>query len=121
MNTTEYLIHRKIKDTDYCKFVSSENTVIEYKPIVLGVGLEFQVSVIFSDNGKYPLSIEQANKNLGFQTGNEIAIGLLEGDDIICMDISSGAIYFWLIENGDGEKIRIASSFKEFIELISVD
>ena len=52
MKTTEYLIHRKIKDTDYCKFVSSENTVIEYKPIVLGVGLEFQVSVIFSDNGK---------------------------------------------------------------------
>ena len=121
MKTSEYLKKRKIADTDYYQYAVSKEPVSEYKMIEVRPGMEFQVTVIFSDNQKYPLSIEQANINLGLQNGNDVAIGLLDGDEIVCLNCATGAVYFWLIENGDGEKIKIASSFTKFIELITVD
>ena len=54
MKTSEYLKKRKIADTDYYQYAVSKEPVSEYKMIEVRPGMEFQVTVIFSDNQKYP-------------------------------------------------------------------
>lgn len=49
-------------------------------------------------------------------TGSQItAIGLIEGDDVICINSLNGAIFVWMIQTGNGEYIEVAKSFEEFI------
>lgn len=55
------------------------------------------------------------NKTLGTDTGDTLVIGLIEGDDVICMDIPSGSISIWMIQSGDGEQLKVADSFQEFL------
>ena len=45
-------------------------------------------------------------------------IGLVEGDDLICIENSTGHIYISLVQTGDGENIKIADSIEMFINKI---
>ena len=58
--------------------------------------------------------IIQANRNLGLDNGDIVAIANAAGDDIICMNIKTNEILLYLIETGDMEFIHVADSFEDF-------
>ena len=49
---------------------------------------------------------------------NHVAIGLVDGDDPICIEKETGHVYLLLLETGDGEEIKIAESVEAFINKI---
>jgi hypothetical protein len=49
---------------------------------------------------------------------NRVAIGLVDGDDPICIEKETGYVYLLLLETGDGEEIKIAESVEAFINKI---
>lgn len=56
--------------------------------------------------------------NQMFKLKNRVAIGLLDGDDPICIEKETGHVYLLLLETGDGEEIKIAESVEAFIKKI---
>lgn len=80
-------------------------------------GETYTVSHFLSNSKLLGYDIITANKQLGLENSYFTAIALLLGDDIVLMK-KTGEIYIWLLENGNGEKIFIASNFNEFIKLL---
>lgn len=66
-----------------------------------------------SERSGYGLIV--TNETLKTASGDALAIGLIEGDDVICMDIPSGTILIWMIQSGNGEFIKVSDSFEEFL------
>ena len=60
------------------------------------------------------------NSLLKMDIGSYMAIGLIEGDDVICMELKSGSILLWMIQSGDGEFIKVFDSFEAFIDACCV-
>ena len=65
--------------------------------------------------------IKKANQHLGLDKGNIMAIALVEGDDVICLDLVTGEVFLWMISCGDGEKILISKTFDMFLDMIKID
>jgi hypothetical protein len=59
------------------------------------------------------------NRILGLDGSNQLAIGLIEGDDVVCMNLDDGSINLWLFEMADGKRMTVATSFGEFFEICS--
>ncbi len=112
-DVSKYLKSRNV--TDSCCILQYADS-LQNKTIIVK-GIEFEVVFIFSEQTKPILGIKEANERLGTDIGNVVTIGLLAGDDPICMDTKTGEIFFWLIENGDGARLKVADSFEKFIKL----
>lgn len=80
-------------------------------------GEDYIISHFLGNSEIIGYDIIAANKQLGLEKSSFTAIAVLLGDDIVLMD-KTGDIYIWLLENGDGEKIHIASNFHDFINLL---
>lgn len=112
----EYLKNRGIYDSDYF-------ALIEKNPFGFISGLSITVNdelydimqlLTNSDTDGY--DVRRTNKDLNL-TGSQVAIATVAGDDVICYDIETGVVYLWLLVTGEGEKIPIAYSLKQFVEL----
>lgn len=112
-DVSKYLKSRNV--TDSCYILQYADS-LQNKTIIVK-GIEFEVAFIFSEQTEQMLGIKEANKRLGTDIGDVVTIGLLSGDDPICMDTKTGEIFFWLIENGDGLKLKVADSFEKLIKL----
>ena len=62
--------------------------------------------------------IIKANKNLTFDDGDIIAIAVVAGDDIVCMNVKTKEVLLYLIETGDMKYLHIADDFAEFCKMI---
>lgn len=60
--------------------------------------------------------LKKANQMLKLK--NRVAIGLVDGDDPICIEKGTGHVYLLLLETGDGEELKIAESVEAFINKI---
>ena len=60
--------------------------------------------------------LKKANQMLKLK--KRVAIGLVDGDDPICIEKETGHVYLLLLETGDGEEIKIAESVEAFINKI---
>lgn len=60
--------------------------------------------------------LKKANQMLKLK--NRVAIGLVDGDDPICIEKETGHVYLLLLETGDGEEIKIGESVEAFINKI---
>jgi len=68
---------------------------------------------------KLPYGLIASNNILHLDHEHQVAIGLVEGDDVICIDLKDGSINLWLVENGNGEHITLAPDFASFWRLIT--
>lgn len=113
----EYLDKRDIKDEKFVEYLSRMVLKETTSKVCSVEGFDFVLSH-FLDNSDIPgYGLIITNQILGLDEGNKIAIGLIEGDDVVCMDILTGQITIWLIQTGEGEDIKVADSFREFQEM----
>ena len=110
-----YLNKRKVNDNDYLKFILNYNPD-NYKFTLCTVnGFDFVVSHFLDWSKEKGYGIIATNEILKTDSGQKMAIGLIEGDDVICLDIKSGQITIWMIQTGEGEHIIAAESFVSFL------
>lgn len=111
-----YLNSRKVNDNYYRDFILNYNPD-NYKFSLCTVnGFDFVVSHFLDQSKEKGCGIIATNEILKTDLGQQLAIGLIEGDDVICLDIKSGQISIWMIQTGDGEHLIAAESFRSFLE-----
>ena len=114
-----YLKSRNVNDTDYLKLIEENDFGFLEENTFYVDGYEYSVDAFCTCSQISGLDIKGVNKNHKTDTGGEIVIAGVWGDDAICMNINTGEILLWLIETGEWEKVHVANSFKEFISQIT--
>ena len=113
----DYLDYRGIKDNDYRLFVQ-QYCPDDYKFIMCSInGFDYAVSHFLDKSEKMGYGLISTNEGLQTEKEGQIIIGLIEGDDAICLDPKTGQISLWLIQTGDNEHIIVADSFNDFIKM----
>lgn len=115
IEVNEYLTKRGIKDAFYRSFLLSNNITSQTFVLCSTKGFDYMVSHFLDLSERCGYGLIVTNKTLGTDIGDTLVIGLIEGDDVICMDIPSGSISIWMIQSGDGEQLKVADSFQEFL------
>ena len=113
----KYIMSRGIDDPFYFGILRTNISEYEYQ-LCSANGYDFMFSHLLDDSETAGYGLIITNQNLRTQDGYEVAIGLVEGDDVICIDTRDSSINLWLVENGNGEHIRVASNFAEFWNMI---
>ena len=115
----KYLRTRNVSDNTYIDFCC--NHLMEGEEFVLCSINEFDFVVdhFFDESNEIGLGLIPTNEILNTSTGKILSIGTIQGDDIICMDIETGKIKLWLIENGGGETIEVADTLASFLEAVT--
>lgn len=80
-------------------------------------GFLYDVDHFLDSSGTAGFDMELVNRALGIENGPLVAIALAVGDDPICLDLESGRVVLWLVE--DGEQIVLADTFEEFASMIT--
>lgn len=112
----DYLYNRGIKDRAYLNYVKKQKDIkLRYRLASIN-DFDFMVSQLFDESEAIGVGLIVTNEILGTNRGQTVAIGAIEGDDIICFDVPTGSIILWMIESGNGENIKIADSFEEFMD-----
>lgn len=117
----DYLVSRGVKDSTYLDFIKNNKLGILESNLCSAGGFDFGISHFFGISKVSGYDIIAANKNLKTDEGNIVSIGLIEGDDVICLCIENNEIFLWMIINGNGETIKVANSFDELLELITIE
>lgn len=113
----DYLNEQDVKDKTYIEFILKKSVDKEdYKQCTINK-LTFKVSHFLDESSRAGFGIIPTNKILNTTKKKCLAIGLIEGDDIICIDTINGSIFIWMIQTGEGERIKVAESFKDFINI----
>lgn len=113
----DFLDCRGVKDNFYRSFVLDGNPDSCSFTLCTFNGFDYMVSHLLGKSQKSGYGLVVTNETLKTERTNRLAIGLIEGDDIICMDLTNGEISLWMIQTGSGEHLVVADSFKEFIEM----
>lgn len=114
-----YLNSRKVVDREYRNLLLSgdlQNCVFKLCSVK---GFDFMMSHFLGQSDEAGYGLIPTNHILGLDGSNQLAIGLLEGDDVVCMNLDDGSINLWLLEMADGKRINVAASFKELLEMCS--
>ena len=110
-----YLDWRGVQDHCYRDFV------LRYSPdeynftLCTSDGFDYAVSHFLDKSEKKGYGLIVTNEALKKGLGHQLAIGLIEGDDVICLDPKTGQISIWMIQTGNGEHIIVADSFNDFV------
>ena len=117
----DYLISRGVKDSTYLDFIKNNKLGILEPNFCSVDGFDFGISHFFGISKVSGYDIITANKNLGTDEGNIVSIGLIEGDDVICLCTKNNEIFLRMINNGNGETIKVANSFEALLKLITME
>ena len=113
----EYITSRGIEDPFYLDLLKRGFPHHQYC-LCSAYGYDFMVSHFFDESDNAGCGLIPSNHNLHSDLEHQVAIGLVEGDDAICIDLNDGSINLWLVENGNGEHITLAPNFTSFWEMI---
>lgn len=114
-----YLQYRKVNVPQYFELINNNDFGILKNNTIVINGLEYRVDALCTCSSNSGYDIVNVNKNLQTDNGDTIVIAGVAGDDVICMDISTGEIFIWLIETGEWEKEYVAPSIDVFINMIN--
>ena len=112
----DYLDQRGVKDNNYRKFVLNYATENYNFSLCTTNGFDYAVSHFLDRSSKKGYGLVSTNKALGTDTGRQLAIGLIEGDDVICLNLQDGQINIWMVQNGNGEHLVVAKTFQDFLD-----
>lgn len=117
-NLIAYITSLGIKDTYYLDLLNHDFPNDKFR-LCSAKGYDFMVSHFFDESDKEGYGLIASNNNLHSDLEHQVAIGLVEGDDAICIDLKDGSINLWLVENGNGEHIILAPDFASFWRMIT--
>lgn len=60
---------------------------------------------------------KKTNDQLKTDDTDYVAVALVEGDDVVCINVKDGSVLLWLIQSSKGEMIKIADSFSDFLKI----
>ena len=83
-------------------------------------GFDYMVDHFLDDSDQVGYGISPTNAVLKTEATDAVAIALVEGDDIICIDSNDGAVFLWLVQTGCSERKVIAKNIEQFVDMISV-
>lgn len=83
-------------------------------------GFDYMVDHFLDDSDQVGYGIIPTNLVLKTETINAVAIALVEGDDVICIDSDDGAVFLWLVQTGNSERKVIAKSIEQFLGMIKI-
>lgn len=112
----DYLNYRGVTDHIYRSFVQ-QYCSDDYKFLLCSAdGFDYIVSHFLDRSEKKGYGLIATNETLQTEKNGQLVIGLIEGDDAICLDPETGRISLWLIQTGNNEYITVAESFQDFIK-----
>lgn len=113
----EYLKARGVNDA-LLKAIICEGPAMpnEFIPFSAN-GIDYAIHHFLDDSDIAGYGLIQTNAILNLNDNNSVAIALVEGDDVVCINTDNGSVYLWLIQMGHGERIQLANSFDEFLQL----
>lgn len=111
-----YLDRCGVMDRSYRDFVLRSNSDEYIFTLCTTSGFDYAVSHFFDKSEKKGYGLIATNEALRTGLGHQLAIGLIEGDDVVCLDPKTGRISIWMIQTGNGEQLVVAESFDDFIQ-----
>lgn len=112
----EYLDNQGIHDEIFRDYILKYEYPGEgYKLCSVGK-FDFMISHFFDDSHLPGYGLIATNAILEGKDEDLVAIGLIEGDDIICYRKSTEQVLLWMVQTGVGELVEVADTFKQFIE-----
>lgn len=112
----DYLNQRGVRDDIYRSFVQRYRPD-NYKFIMCSAnGFDYIVSHFLDKSERKGYGLIATNETLQTEKSGQLAIGLIEGDDVICIDPQTGRISLWLVQTGNNDYVTVAESFQGFIE-----
>ena len=111
-----YLERRGVHDEAYKAHILASPSDLSFE-LCSANGFDFMVSYFLDGSDRIGYGLIPTNETLKTGNGNRMAIGLIEGDDVICLDIPTGKISLWMIQTGNGESLDVADSFDRFFEM----
>ena len=113
----EYLNKRNVKDKQLEKWIiNSQNEKIIFKPFSVD-NEEYILQYFLDETDRIGYGLIRTNEILKLGSTDYVAIALVEGDDVICLNTKDGTICLWLIQTNEGELHFVAGSFEKFLEL----
>ena len=110
-----YLDRCRVNDRSYRDFVLRHNSDEYSFTLCTTDGFDYAVSHFFDKSENKGYGLIATNEALRTGLGHQLAIGLIEGDDVICLDPRTGRISIWMIQTGRGEYLFAAETFGEFL------
>ena len=111
-----YLDMRGVKDKEYKEFVFNVGKYQKLYKLCSVHDFDFVISHFLGNSDRMGYGVIPTNRVLKLDGSNTLVIALIEGDDVICIDVSKGEIFIWMIQTGAGEYVPLADSFKDFQE-----
>ena len=112
----DYLNRRGVRDNIYRSFVQQYRPD-DYKFIMCTInGFDYIVSHFLDRSERKGYGLIATNETLQTEKSGQLVIGLIEGDDVICLDPKTGQISLWLVQTGNNDCVTVAKSFQEFIK-----
>ena len=113
----QYLIDRKLFDSDYYRCVKAEDLNKRQYKLFSVDGQDYMLSHFFDDSNELGYSLIKTNCILQTDNSNMVAIAAVQGDDVICINISDNSIWLWCIQSANGNYAKIADSFNLFKQI----
>ena len=111
----EYLESRGVKNEAFNKFIKGfEFGLLEDASFCIGEE-RYDITHLLGKSKVPGYDIVAANRNLGLAEGDDVAIALVVGDDVICYNTTDNRVCLYLIQTGEGEKVIIDESLELFV------
>ena len=117
----EYLQNRGVTDKTYLNFVSKVETRDEKYKLFSVEGQAYMLSHFLDSSDELGFDLIRTNDVLGLTHTEILAIALVEGDEVICINKNDNSICLLSFQSGERELYGVAGTFHEFLSMISVE
>lgn len=115
--TIEYLKARGIKSARLTfEQLAKQATSTHYSLFTVNK-FDYMISHYLNDSDQIGYGIIPTNNVLKTESIDAIAIALVEGDDVVCINLKDNSIFLWLIQSGNSERLTVATSLEDFIAI----
>lgn len=97
----EYLTSKKANDSTFIPFAVNRE--------------DYAIHHFLDCSQRAGYGIKKTNDQLNTIETDYVAVALVEGDDVICINVKDNSVYLWLIQSGNGEMIKVTDSFADFL------
>ena len=80
---------------------------------------EYGISHFLSKSDITGYDIQKVNSLLGTEALGIIAFAIVVGDDALCYDNKSKEVFLWLIQTGEGNRLRVSDNLTKFLKSLN--
>lgn len=117
----EYLQNRGVTDKIYLNFISEEQTRDKKYKLFSVERQDYMLSHFLDASDEPGYGLIKTNDVLGLTHTEILAIALVEGDEVICINNNDNSICLLSFQSGQRKLYGVAGTFHEFLSMISVE